>query len=125
MRSDANLTRMMHYSTDLYRKLKAETGVDTSWREVGGVRLASSAERMEETKRLVGMARSFGVPMELISPKEAQDMFPLMDIKGVVGAAYTPNDGSIDPTGLTNALAAARRTAAQRSSRTPMLRRST
>ncbi|MCQ3936274.1 MAG: hypothetical protein DPW18_04415 [Chloroflexi bacterium] len=105
MRSDANLTRMMHYSTDLYRSLKAETGQDTSWREVGGIRLASSAERMEETKRLVGMARSFGVPMELITPKEAQKMFPLMDIKGVVGAAYTPNDGSIDPTGLTNALA--------------------
>ncbi|MHB8776480.1 MAG: GcvT family protein [Anaerolineales bacterium] len=105
MRSDANLTRMMHYSTDLYRKLKAETGVDTSWREVGGLRLASSAERMEENKRLVGMARSFGVPMELISPKEALDMFPLMNIDGVLGAAYTPNDGSIDPTGLTNALA--------------------
>ena len=106
MRSDANLTRMMHYSTDLYRKLKAETGVDTSWREVGGVRLACSPERMEETKRLVGMARSFGVPMELISAKAAQDMFPLMSIDGVLGAAYTPNDGSIDPTGLTNALAA-------------------
>lgn len=105
MRSDANLTRMMHYSTDLYRSLKAETGQDTSWREVGGIRLASSFERMEETRRLVGMARSFGVPMEMISAKEAQDMFPLMDIKGVVGAAYTPNDGSIDPTGLTNALA--------------------
>ena len=105
MRSDANLTRMMHYSTDLYRSLKAETGQDTSWREVGGIRLAASAERMEETKRLVGMARSFGVPMELISPKEALDLFPLMNIDGVVGAAYTPNDGSIDPTGLTNALA--------------------
>ena len=105
MRSDANLTRMMHYSTELYRKLKAETGQDTSWREVGGIRLASSAERMEETRRLVGMARSFGVPMELISPKEAQDKFPLMSIEGVVGAAYTPNDGSIDPSGLTNALA--------------------
>jgi CBS domain-containing protein len=114
MRSDANLTRMMHYSTDLYRSLKAETGQDTSWREVGGIRLASSAERMEETKRLVGMARSFGVPMELISPKEAQDMFPLMDIKGVVGAAYTPNDGSIDPTGLTNALAIGAKNAAQK-----------
>ena len=106
MRSDANLTRMMHYSTDLYRKLKAETGVDTSWREVGGLRLASSPERMEENKRLVGMARSFGVPMELISAKAAQDMFPLMSIDGVLGAAFTPNDGSIDPTGMTNALAA-------------------
>jgi 4-methylaminobutanoate oxidase (formaldehyde-forming) len=105
MRSDANLTRMMHYSTDLYRKLKAETGVDTSWREVGGLRLASSAERMEENKKLVGMARSFGVPMELISAKEAHDKFPLMSTEGVLGAAFTPNDGSIDPTGMTNALA--------------------
>lgn len=104
MRSDANLTRMMHYSTNLYRELKNETGQDTGWREVGGVRLACSAERMEETKRLVGMARSFGVPMELISPSEAKNLFPLMSLDGVIGAAYTPNDGSIDPTGLTNAL---------------------
>src|SRR3970040_734568 len=73
MRSDANLTRMMHYSTDLYRRLKRETGVDTSWREVGGIRLASSAERLEETKRLVGMARSFDVEMELISPREGRE----------------------------------------------------
>ncbi len=106
MRSDANLTRMMHYSTDLYRRLKDETGHDPAWREVGGLRLASSAERLEEIKRLVGMAASFGVPMELVSAKEAQDMFPLMSIDGVVGAAFTPNDGMIDPTGLTNALAA-------------------
>jgi glycine cleavage system T protein len=105
MRSDANLTRMMHYSTDLYKRLKDETGQDPAWREVGGLRLASSAERLEEIKRLVGMAGSFGVPMELISAKEAQDMFPLMNIDGVVGAAYTPNDGMIDPTMLTNALA--------------------
>ena len=99
MRSDANLTRMMHYSTDLYRKLKQETEQDTGWREVGGLRLASSAERMEDLKRLVGMAQSFGVPMDLISPKEAYDLFPIMNMDGVVGAAYTPNDGVIDPTG--------------------------
>ncbi len=86
--------------------MKEETGQDTSWREVGGIRLASSAERMEDIKRLVGMASSFGVPMELITPKEAHDMFPMMSLEGVVGAAFTPNDGVIDPTGLTNALAA-------------------
>lgn len=106
LRSDANLTRMMYYSTDLYRRLKDETGVDPGWREVGGIRLASSPERMEDLKRLVGMARSFGMPMELISPIEAQKMFPIMSLEGVVGAAFTPNDGMIDPTGLTNALAA-------------------
>ena len=105
LRSDANLTRMMSYSTDLYRRLKAETEQDTGWREVGGIRLASSTERMQDLKKLVGMARSFDVPIELISPKEAHDMFPLMSLDGVLGAAYTPNDGVIDPTGLTMALA--------------------
>src|SRR5512136_2040276 len=87
LRSDANLTRMMSYSTDLYRRLKNETGVDTGWREVGGLRLASSAERMEDNKRLVGMARSFGMPMEILSPKEAFDLFPIMSMEGVQGAA--------------------------------------
>ena len=106
LRSDANLTRMMKYSTDLYRRLKAETGQDTGWREVGGVRLASSPDRMESLKRLVGMARSFDMPLEMISPKEAQDMFPLMTLDGVLGAAYTPTDGVINPTDLTMALAA-------------------
>jgi 4-methylaminobutanoate oxidase (formaldehyde-forming) len=106
LRSDANLTRMMRYSTDLYRQLKAETGQDTGWREVGGVRLASSPERMESLKRLVGMARSFDMPLEIISPKEAQEMFPVMTLDGVLGAAYTPTDGVINPTDLTLALAA-------------------
>jgi len=104
LRSDANLTRMMEYSTELYRRLKEETGHDTGWREVGGVRLASSPERLEELKRLSGMARSFGMPMELLSPKEAYDLFPLISLEGVLGAVYTPTDGVIDPTGLTNAL---------------------
>jgi glycine cleavage system T protein len=106
LRSDFNLTRMMKYSTDLYRKLKDETGQDTGWREVGGLRLASSPQRMEELKRQVGYARSFGMPLELISTAEAKKMFPLMNAEGVLGAVYTPTDGSIDPTGLTNALAA-------------------
>jgi 4-methylaminobutanoate oxidase (formaldehyde-forming) len=106
LRSDFNLTRMMKYSTDLYRRLKEETGVDTGWREVGGLRLASSPERMVELKRQVGFARSFGMPLELISTEEAHKMWPLMNPKGVLGAVYTPTDGGIDPTGLTNALAA-------------------
>jgi 4-methylaminobutanoate oxidase (formaldehyde-forming) len=106
LRSDFNLTRMMKYSTDLYRRLKEETGVDTGWREVGGLRLASSPERMEELKRQVGYARSFGMPLELISTQEAKRLWPLMNAEGVLGAVLTPTDGSIDPTGLTNALAA-------------------
>ncbi len=106
LRSDFNLTRMMKYSTELYSRLKEETGQDTGWREVGGIRLASSTERMQELKRQVGYSRSFGMPLELITPSEAKKLFPLINLEGVLGAVYTPTDGSIDPTGLTMALVA-------------------
>jgi len=105
LRSNVNLTRMMQYSTDLYRNLKDETEQDTGWREVGGVRLASSPERMQSLKRLVGLARAFGMPLELISPKDAQELFPLISLDGVLGAAYTPTDGIVDPSMLTRSLA--------------------
>ena len=109
LRTSANLTRMIRYSTDLYRRLKAETGVDPGWREVGSLRLASSPERLEELKRLVAISRSFGLPLELISPSQAQALFPLMTLDDVRGAVYLPTDGFIDPTGLTMALAAGAR----------------
>ncbi|MGH2605620.1 MAG: FAD-dependent oxidoreductase, partial [Anaerolineales bacterium] len=106
LRSDVNLTKMIRYSTDLYRRLKDETGVDPGWREVGSLRLASSPERLEELKRQVALSRSFALPLELISPGEAYELFPLMQMDGVEGAVYLPTDGFIDPTGLTMALAA-------------------
>ncbi|MEP7356712.1 MAG: FAD-dependent oxidoreductase, partial [Anaerolineales bacterium] len=109
LRTSANLTRMIRYSTDLYRRLKDETGVDPGWREVGSLRLASSAARLEELKRLVAVSRSFGLPLELISPAVAQSLFPLMTLDDVTGAVYLPTDGYIDPTGLTMALAAGAR----------------
>ena len=109
LRTSANLTRLIRYSTDLYRRLKDETGVDPGWREVGSLRLASSPERLDELKRLVAVSRSFGLPLELISPAEAQALFPLMTLDDVRGAVFLPTDGFIDPTGLTMALAAGAR----------------
>jgi len=106
LRTSSNLTKMIRYSTDLYRKLKDETGVDPGWREVGSLRLASSPARLEELKHLVAVSRSFGLPLELISAHDAQKLFPLMTTDGVEGAVYLPTDGYIDPTGLTMALVA-------------------
>ena len=56
---------------------------------MGGLRLASSPERMEDLKRLVGMARSFGMPMEMLTPKEAWKMFPMIDWMACWGGLHT------------------------------------
>jgi glycine cleavage system T protein len=114
LRSSLPLTRMMMNSVALYRRLTQETGVDIGWREVGSLRLASSPERMEELERQAGWATSFGLPLELVSPDEAERRFPLMTRDGVLGAALIPTDGYLDPSGLALALAeGARRGGAQ------------
>jgi 4-methylaminobutanoate oxidase (formaldehyde-forming) len=96
---------MMMASVDLYRSLEDEVGLETGWREVGSLRLASSEERMQEIARQAGWAKTFGLPFELTSAAEAQELFPPMTTDGVLGAAYLPTDGYIDPSQLTFALA--------------------
>jgi 4-methylaminobutanoate oxidase (formaldehyde-forming) len=105
LRGSLSLTKMMMASVELYRTLADEVGLETGWHEVGSLRLASSQERMEELARQAGWAKTFGLPLELISAEEAQRLFPPMSTEGVLGAAYLPTDGYIDPSQLTFALA--------------------
>ena len=105
LRASVSLTRMMMYGVELYRRLEREAAVPPGWRETGGLRLAASPERLEELRRQASWARTFGLPLELISPEAARDLFPLLDITGVLGASFLPSDGYIDPSRLCRALA--------------------
>ena len=109
LRASPTLTRMIVDSVATYRRLADETGVDPGWREVGSLRLACSPERMEELRRQAGWAKAYGLEMELVSAHEARERFPLMSTDGVLGAAWLPTDGYLDPSGLTQALAAGAR----------------
>ncbi len=99
LRGSVTLTQMMMHSVELYRTL------DCGWVECGGLRLACSPERLEETRRQAGWATTFGLPLELISPAEAVERFPLMTDDGVLAASWLPTDGYLDPSLLTYALA--------------------
>ena len=111
LRSSANITQLLGYSVDLYRRLEAETGQATGWRMNGGLRLACNAERWEEVKRQATTATSFGLEMHLLSPREAADIWPLMEVDDVVGAALLPTDGQASPSDITMALAKGARAA--------------
>ena len=105
LRSSLSLTRMMQYSVGLYAELAELTGKDPGWRELGGLRLASSRPRLEEIRRQAAWARTFGLAMEIVSAQEARELFPPMSTEGVVAAAFLPDDGYLDPSQLTFSLA--------------------
>src|ERR671912_2731123 len=66
LRSSLSLTKMMMTSVELYRTIGDEVGLETGWREVGSLRLASSPERLEEVPRQAGWAETLGLPLEAI-----------------------------------------------------------
>ena len=105
LRSSATITELLGDSVALYDSLEKETGQATGWKMNGGLRLACNQERLTELKRQATTARSFGLEMHILSPQEAQDMWPLMTIHDVVGAAFLPTDGAASPTDVTMALA--------------------
>ncbi|WP_136657826.1 FAD-dependent oxidoreductase [Nitratireductor sp. XY-223] len=105
LRANANITQLLGYSVDLYNRIEEETGLGTGWKMNGGLRLACSEERWIEVKRQATTGHSFGLEMELLTPKEAQELWPLMDVSDVIGAAFLPTDGQANPSDITQALA--------------------
>jgi 4-methylaminobutanoate oxidase (formaldehyde-forming) len=105
LRSSASITRLLGESVALYERLETETGQSTGWKRNGGLRLACSDERMIELRRQATTARSFGLEMQLLSPTQARELWPPMQIDDVVGAAFLPTDGSAGPSDVTQALA--------------------
>jgi len=105
LRASANMTKLAKYTSELYYKLEAETGVATGMRQVGSVTVALTDERREEIFRSAAMARAFGVPVEEMSPGEVKDRYPHLNIDGVVAGVWLPTDGQGDPANITLAMA--------------------
>lgn len=105
LRSNANITQLIGDSVALYEWLEADTGLATGWKKNGGLQLACNQERWTELRRQATIALSFGLEMHLLTPQEARDKWPLMEVDDVVGAAYLPSDGQANPSDITQALA--------------------
>ena len=104
LRSSANVTQLLKYSVELYDQLEKETGQATGWKMNGGLRLACHPERVREIKRQITMARSFGLEMYFLTPREVSELCPVLNVDDLIGAAFIPTDGQANPADLSQAL---------------------
>ena len=105
LRASENMTRLARYSQELYKTLEAETGQATGFHQCGAITVASNSARWEEIRRQASMASCFGVETHELSPEQAQEMWPLMQVDDIVGAFHFPQDARTNPTDTTQALA--------------------
>ena len=105
MRPNRSMTRMSQYGTQLYATLEEETGLATGWKRCGSVNVARTAERWIVFQRQAAMARSFGIEVDLLTPREALEKWPLLRIDDLQGALWFPADGKANPADLAQSLA--------------------
>jgi glycine cleavage system aminomethyltransferase T/glycine/D-amino acid oxidase-like deaminating enzyme len=98
-------TRLVQYSAELYDALEAETGFATGYRNVGGVIVARTPDRMTQLRRTAANAVAYDLDCELLTPGEAGELWLPMAVDDLLGAIWLPGDGKVNPADLTQSLA--------------------
>ncbi len=97
--------KVQMWSVELYQALEEETEQPTGWHTTGALRLGSTPERMDELKYNATKDRCLGLNVEVIGPEEIKKLHPLINTDGLLGALWHPDDGDVDPNGVTQAMA--------------------
>ena len=122
LNGDPNVARLQQYTIQLYEEIERQSGQDCSIHLPGGLMLADTEVRMDFLRMAQARGRYLGMDLELITPREAADLFPLMDPQYFVGALYDPVEGHVDPTGVTRAyVRCAQQAGAEVHQRTPVV----
>ena len=105
LNADTNMAALQGYTIRLYRELEELTGQSCGLHHVGGLTLASDADRLDFLKAERAKHRYMGLETEIVGPEEIARLSPITNPRGLLGALYDPLDGHLDPSGTTQAYA--------------------
>ncbi|WP_375229789.1 FAD-dependent oxidoreductase [Roseobacter sp. S98] len=108
--SSFGLGKCVDYNIGLYAgALERETGQAVTWHGCGSFRLAYTQDEMDWLRHTLSVGRSLGFNIELVGADRVAELHPFYNLEGVLGALHTPDDGHVDPTNVTMAMAAGAR----------------
>ena len=105
LNADTNMAALQGYTIRLYRELEELTGQSCGLHHVGGLTLASDADRLDFLEAERAKHRYMGLETEIVGPEEIARLSPITNTRGLLGALYDPLDGHLDPSGTTQAYA--------------------
>ena len=105
LRATLNMTRLAQYTTEVLLALEEETGQATGYKQNGALVVTATDERFTELKRSASMGQCFGLEVQVLSPKEAGDLWPLLNTDDLVGGVFIPSEGQTNPVDTTLAYA--------------------
>ncbi|MEM8630316.1 MAG: FAD-dependent oxidoreductase [Pseudomonadota bacterium] len=109
LHDSTNISRLQHYTMNLYKDLEAETGQSCGVFQPGSLYLAQTEEREHQLRLQEAKARRYGMNFHEVSRDEAERLHPLVDFDGIRCIMFEPDGGNVDPSGVTAAYAAGAR----------------
>ena len=104
--SSYGLGKCVDYNIGLYSgALEKETGQAVTWHGCGSFRLAYTEDEMDWLRHTLSVGRSLGFNIELVGTDRIAELHPFYNLDGVLGALHTPDDGHVDPSNVTMAMA--------------------
>ncbi len=109
LHDNSNVTRIQHYTMNLYKRLEAETGQGCGVFQPGSIYLAQTRAREHQLRLQEAKARYYGLNFHEIGHEEARALHPLARFDDIRCIMYEPDAGNVDPSGVTHAYAAGAR----------------
>jgi dimethylglycine dehydrogenase len=105
LNGDANVAGLQAYTIKLYRELDAESESSCGIHRTGCIYLAVSPNEVDFFRAERTKARALGLALDFIDLAEATRLNPLIETSDYRAAMFDPDDGHVDPSGVTHAFA--------------------
>ena len=105
LHDSTNISRIQHYTMNLYNQLEAETGQSCGVFQPGSLYLAQTEAREHQLRLQAAKAKFYKMNFHEVSRDEAERLHPLVNFDGIRCIMYEPDGGNVDPSGVTNAYA--------------------
>jgi 4-methylaminobutanoate oxidase (formaldehyde-forming) len=97
VRATELLTRALTYSLELFERFRDETGCSAGFQQVGSLKIALDAARVQEMEDNIALGRKLGIDIDFITPERAQTLAPGLRLDGVHAITFAPRDGFVQP----------------------------
>ena len=100
-----NISRIQHYTMNLYKQLEQETGQSCGIFQPGSLYLAQTQQREHQLRLQESKAKLYNMEFYEVSLQDARELHPLLNLEDIRCVMYEPSGGNVDPSGVTNAYA--------------------
>lgn len=103
----AQMTRLFAGSIRTYQQAEKDSGQSIGFHQTGSLRVATTQREREQFHGFEQNYKALNIPYHVVDNEVIEALHPCIRTDDLFGAAHTPTDGHVDPSGTTQALAKA------------------